>query len=738
MRGSACLTAVIVVEWGFQSATGALGATTGADPARAAHDHDALVVALLLGGLTALMTATNVNEATVTGQAVTLGFIAALMSAMLVLGMALGSDRAAALAVMIVVLVAGVYCRRFGPRGAMSAVLAFTGYFFGYFLSQEVPVSEAPWLVCEVVIAVAVSALVRLTLFRPSASGDLVRLRRSYRHDTERVLEQSLAVLRVPTGANRSLLGRRTRTVNETALLIDSQLGPNRAVPPEIAPVLHQQLFDVQLCLGNVSRFAEALAGDQVWAAPGSAVVESLRALARGAWNDALTAADELASALRGGPGPDRDPVADATKRIVLYRFAGSVTGLVDALEKWHRDVTGLPAHGGSFEPAVSLRSGWLPGSADVSATTSELPSSQGPRAHIRLTLPARSALQVAVATTVALVAGDALDPPRFYWAVVAALLALVGTFTSAEQVRKALYRVAGTLCGVLVGSGLIDLVGSHSFWSVVVVLGSLFVAVYMFRVNYAFMAFGITVALSQAYLSLDELSHGLLLYRLAETAVGAGAAMLTVLVVFPLRTRRVIGVAASDLVDALAALARRVVPGDGAGPARPEEDLRSLGWRVDAAFDVFTKTAQPLLLGPLRSPESDLVRLTAAAAAARNYARNIVVDLAQDSAGIEQLADAAERLLRSAASLSAALDGAGAAGSSYCRSASLFEAAERSLGDPIFESTHDVLVARDLKLLDGALAGMAHASGMEVTDLDATVLSQQSPRRGTGPSQQA
>jgi hypothetical protein len=74
----------------------------------------------------------------------------------------------------------------------------------------------------------------------------------------------------------------------------------------------------------------------------------------------------------------------------------------------------------------------------------------------------------------------------------------------------------------------LAHLVGDRVGLQIAVVLISLFLGLYLFRINYAFMTIGITVMVSQLYVELDEFSNSLLVLRLEETAIGAGVAIAT------------------------------------------------------------------------------------------------------------------------------------------------------------------------------------------------------------------
>ena len=129
------------------------------------------------------------------------------------------------------------------------------------------------------------------------------------------------------------------------------------------------------------------------------------------------------------------------------------------------------------------------------------------------------------IAVGLAIIAGDALSGRRFYWAVIAAFITFMGANTAGEQIRKSTFRIAGTFVGVIVGAVLAHLVGDRVLLQLVVVLVSLFLGLYLMRVNYAFMTIGITVMVSQLYVELDEFSNALLVLRLEETAIGAGVA---------------------------------------------------------------------------------------------------------------------------------------------------------------------------------------------------------------------
>src|SRR6201999_837056 len=255
--------------------------------------------------------------------------------------------------------------------------------------------------------------------------------------------------------------------------------------------------------------------------------------------------------------------------RILLHRFATSLTEFAAAIEKFRQypasqapdDVAAEALAEDApeeFQSQVAVFGGWLPGWAAIAGAASQERGGSGLIERIKLAPYARIAIQMGIAVGGAIIAGDALSGRRFYWAVIAAFITFMGANTAGEQLRKSVFRVAGTVVGVIAGAVLAHLVGGVVWLQIVVVLVSLFLGLYLFRINYTFMTIGITVMVSQLYVELDEFSNSLLLLRLAETAVGAGVAILTVLLVLPLHVGRVARVAARQQVEALADLADR------------------------------------------------------------------------------------------------------------------------------------------------------------------------------------
>ncbi len=304
--------------------------------------------------------------------------------------------------------------------------------------------------------------------------------------------------------------------------------------------LLHRRLFDIELALANIARFAETMARLDLPGERRSEVRLALLDLASGDNQGAKAHAQTLIDQLRV---PDRPPAGeDNTAAVVLHRFAGSVIDLCDAMTEWMA-LSRIDAEKGTFQSSVVLLGGWLPGSAHVSSAASlEGGSGWGERAGLaRYT---RNAIKIGVAAGAAIALGDLISPQRFYWAVLAAFIMFMGAHNAGEQIRKALFRVAGTVIGIGVGSLLVSAVGHHASWSIAIVLVSLFLGLYLFRISYAFLAVAITVTVSQLYQQLGEFTNSLLVVRLEETALGSAVAIVVVMLVLPLHTRQVLRVA--------------------------------------------------------------------------------------------------------------------------------------------------------------------------------------------------
>jgi hypothetical protein len=787
---------VIAAEWIFVRTTGALQTPipAGAKPAVATElwtlNHALMVIALMLGAILALISGFGVSmEATARGQLITLLFLPLPLIATLAGGLAL-HVRLASLASLAVVLAIGTYCRRFGPRGFNGGALAFMGAFLGFFIQDYVKLGNFGWLVAEIWLAMAVIITVHFAFFRPRPGAAVRRMQRSYAARAQQVAseiaEQYQATVRSggdparTERANRSLQRQLVR-LNEAALLIDARLDDPTAVPAGwSAANLHQRLFDAEVGLSNVARFALAIAPRGLPERFTTPVGHALQRIREDRFTAAADAAavleqrldsDDLGSDDLGSGGLDPGHRVTGTDRILLHRFAMSIAEFSAAIDTFRQyppapapddvpapadhasanhasaDPTSAdPASAGTapaeFRTQVPMFGGWLPGSAFIAGVASKERGGPGLAERIRLAPYARTSIQMGIAVGGAILAGDALSGRRFYWAVIAAFITFMGANTAGEQLRKSGFRIVGTIVGVIAGSVLAHLAGDRVWLQILIVLVSLFLGLYLFRVNYTFMTIGITVMVSQLYVELGEFSNSLLLLRLEETAIGAGVAMATVLLVLPLHIGRVARVAARQQLTELADLIDRCLDrlADPASACGSDLELRAAARRVDTAYQALVATVYPLRTPVLGRLAERIRGFLATTVAARNYARNLLLDASTrypdlDPAARAELALARRQLADSIAAITTALTGPAAADTpaeapSYVRSASRFARIADTLpaSSPV---SRPRLALRDLQLLDGALAEAATRAGVRVTDLDTA------PAQDTAPAAQ-
>ncbi|MDX6422326.1 MAG: hypothetical protein QOG28_6946 [Trebonia sp.] len=748
---------VLAAEWLFVRATGALQVPIPPKaPAAAAAqlwmlNHALTVIALMLGAIIALIGGFGVGMfGTARAQLALILFLPLPMLALLAVGLTV-HVRVISLALLAVTLAVGTYCRRFGPPGFMGGMLGFMGAFLGFFIQDYVSLSDFGWLAAEVLIGVAGIIVVHFALFRPRMETAVRRMQRSYSARARSLASEVAELFEATIRSGKSeenqreeqRLQRQLLRLNEAALLIDAQLSPAAVPPGWSAATLHQRLFDAEVALSNAARFALTLARRPLPAPAPALIVAALAGI-----RDAdLTAVFDSAAHTRE-LAEDRCREIGPDDCILLQRFATSVTDLGTALRAFRLEPASLPpddalpdnTENEEFQPQVATFGGWLPGSAFIAGAASQERGGNGLIERIRLAPYARIAIQMGIAVGAAIVVGDAISGRRFYWAVIAAFITFMGANTAGEQMRKSVFRVAGTVVGVIVGSVLAHLVGDVVWLQIVVIMVSLFLGLYLFRVNYAFMTIGITVMVSQLYVELGEFSNSLLLLRLGETAVGAGVAVLTVLLVLPLHVGRVARVAARQQLEALADLADRSLDrlADPASAAGSDLELRAAARRVDVAYQALVATIRPMRTPLFGSLAERVAGFLATAVAARHYTRSLLLDASTryadlDARAINDLAAARRQLADSVGAVTAALapapaasgghadrgDGDGAPPArQYVRSASLFERVADELPDQPLTS-RPRLALRDLQLLDGALAEAARWAGVPVTDLD-------------------
>ncbi|MGD0698420.1 MAG: hypothetical protein ABSA02_00900 [Trebonia sp.] len=378
--------AVVLAEWIFIRGTGALQVPIphGAPAAAAAElwtlNHALLVIGIMLGAILAMISGFGVGMyANARAQLITLLFLPLPLLGMLAIGLSL-HVRVLSLALLAVTLAIGTYCRRFGPRGFMGGMLAFMGAFLGFFIQQYVPLGEFGWLAAEIALGAAVTIVIHFAFFLPRSASAVRRMQRSYAARAREVANDiaDLFEATVRSGKNGNSnpkadrqLQRQLLRLNEAALLIDAQLNAPAAVPAGwSAATLHQRLFDAEVGLGNVARFALEIARRDYPAQVNALVSDALGASATR--TSPLSSTPSRVSGgfsktgLRNGPGLPRTAACSCTvspRRSLTSPSRCGRSGCTRAARhpttaptassppRWRRSAAGCPARPSSRAP---------------------------------------------------------------------------------------------------------------------------------------------------------------------------------------------------------------------------------------------------------------------------------------------------------------------------------------------------------------------------------------------------
>src|ERR1700733_7479163 len=628
------IAGAIGAEWFFVRFTGALqrpappAAAGAAAAARvAAANHGVLIFAIVLGGVIGLSAAIAVQDTLARDQVVSMLVLPLPMIAALALSLAVAGHRVLALCLLPPILAAGTYLRRFGPAGVRVAPRLFIGYLFGFLLRSVITVGDTGWLAAEIGVGILVAIVIKVGVFHDTSGRALQRTQKSYAARAPQLSGGALPLFDKPGPQAARRLHRQKTRLGQAVQLIDGQLVDPGAARAGSAPaLLHQRLFDAWLALANLVRFAEALGRSPLPTGQREQVREILVSLRDGRCDNARACAVAFAETLTAPAGPGS--LGGDNTEIIAHRFAGSVTDFTDALSQWlELGAQDQPGGGALFTPAVPLRQG---GSLSVTAAaTAQASSTAGPGRHLRrAAVPplVRNAIQVGVAVGAAIALGDLLSGQRFYWAVIGAFVVFQGTSNAEEQIGKALSRIAGTLAGIVVGSGLVDLIGMHAGWMIVIILVSVLLGLYLQRASYAFLVIGVTVMVSQLYEEFGDFSSALLIQRLEETAVGAAVAAAVVLAVLPLHASRVARVALRGYLAAMASLLGHAYAAVGGAEdaALVQRDTRAL----NAAYYALTSPIQSMRRVQAGGQGERAGTTLAAAMAARRYALTLMRDI--------------------------------------------------------------------------------------------------------------
>jgi len=548
----------------------------------------------LLGVVITMVASRSVDEPDPRRHRITMALLPVSAAVAITAAALLAPHRVASDIVFVVIVFVAVYIRRFGTRGRALGMVAFMAYFFTLYLRARV--SELPWMIGAVAVGTVCTFVMSAYVLPDRPERVLPATIRALRARMAIVIDTTAEAVGTGRFDERRRRRMRARAVrlNETALMVQGQI-EDKADPAMLWPGVSSERFvpwllDAELAIewvATAGRGVAALAcetGTAMPAATRAALVGALTQLARAIRlpepEGLRRAADQAQRLLEGQPSPTGadEPGLAAARRLALA-IINAATAAAEVRAIVERAATGDGRPLGSTVDAPALAAD----GADEQPPTGLRPTT-------------RQAIQVSVAASLAIVAGELVSPARWYWAVIAAFVIFAGTNSWGETLTKGWQRLVGTILGVPCGVLVATLFSGDKTASLVMIFVCLFCAFYFMTVTYSLMTFWITTMLALLYGLLGEFSFGVLMLRIEETAIGAVIGATVAILVLPTNTRTAIRNDTRAFLTALSALigtsTATMLGGD--ETVSPTEQAREL----DRKLQQFRVSAKPLLAG--------------------------------------------------------------------------------------------------------------------------------------------
>jgi uncharacterized membrane protein YccC len=454
---------------------------------------------------------------------VTLVWVAPVACAVLAIGSAVADNVWLSGACFMATIFAAFQARRLGPRGAGLGTIAYQSFFFAMLF--KTPPAQLGWTILFVCMGCAVGWAVQFLLVPERPSAVLRAQLRAY-HARLRTLLHALA-----------------------AWLDGGDASPPSKIDSQLAALRAQSLaLDARLAGYATDRQAASALRDDILRC--DIAVETIADVARGLGAGAEQARRLLAAQLRtvrggGTPASDADPDLPADVR---WRLARALHTL-GRLAPWKA----TPAMAGERQPGAP------PTGGDAGAGKSPTDARNG-RKWVDDTT--RRAAQATVAALGALVAGRALSPDHWYWAVFAGFVVFTRSVTVGQTLSGAWRQVLSAVAGLGLGMLVAELVHGNRTLELTLLFVFVGLGFYAFKGWQNVYVVLLSAMLAMLYELLGKDSAGLLLIRLGETAAGAACAVLSARFVLPVHT--------SDESDAKSAGLLRAVAKVLVSAARP------------------------------------------------------------------------------------------------------------------------------------------------------------------------
>lgn len=579
----------------------------------------------LLGVLITMIASRSVNEPDPRQQRITMALLPVPASLSIAAAALLAPHQIAAEVMFVLIVFVAVYIRRFGPRGRALGMVAFMAYFFTLYL-HAAP-AELPWMIGAVLVGTLCTFLMGTYVLPDRPERVLRATIRSLRARMAIVVDTTADALRSGSLDERRRRRMRTRIarLNETALMVQSQIedefNPATLWPGVAGAHLSPWLFDAELAVEWV-----AIAGQRA-ADLGADIPPALRA-------ELAQTLTQLAIAIRVPQSGGLQRAADRAQRLLE-------TGLNSAANERANEPANEPGQAAVRRVALAIIAAAkataearalvahaaAQGSDAASQEQDETDAAGPGQPSRRALLPTtRQAIQVSVAASLAIIAGELASPARWYWAVIAAFVIFAGTNSWGETLTKGWQRLLGTVLGVPCGVLVATLFSGDKIGSLAMIFVCLFCAFYFMQVTYSLVTFWITTMLALMYGLLGQFTFDVLMLRIEETAIGAVIGVACAILVLPTNSRTTIRNDTRAFLTTLADLIETSVAAmfDDDDAGSPTEQARQL----DRDLQQFRTTAKPLLAGVAgitarRSIQRGLQLFTACDHYARDLARS-------------------------------------------------------------------------------------------------------------------
>lgn len=459
------------------------------------------------------------------------------------LAAALESNRIVSDVAFLIIIFLAAAGRVFGPRGHAIGMFAFTSYFMGAYFRP--PLGELPLIAMGPIVPALIGHVVRSLVLPDDWRPDLLRSLESVRGRINQILFKiaTLASVGRMTARDAHKLEQLEIRLKEVVLMAEGFIPrPPSGVfdGTEPAAILAIRLFDVHL-------------------AAESAIVLSSQSLPPFALVHAVIEGDPVLVEAKKS-----DDLQAKTARS-LIRLGEARVLLSETIEK-----------------------GYSTGFAEVWAVTEA--TAAPAKIDFSLANPLiRAALQITLASAIAMTLGLMLSRERWFWAVLASFLVFTNTNSRGDTAMKALQRSLGTLFGIAMGLFLATALTGHMAVALVITTIAIFLAFYFLQTSYAIMTFFVSIALCLVYGMTGSLTVDLLLLRVEETMLGAAAGTFIAFVVFPARTRSALNTALATWFSALEELLSAAAVGEATNA------LIALSQKLDAAYRDIAAAARPL-----------------------------------------------------------------------------------------------------------------------------------------------